>query len=381
MLRRAARSRPPPSAPAWAASRTSRWAAPGSSAATRGTSAAQAVRYALVSARGRGAGTRWASTWSTTARTCSTSLARALVAIAVSLLLELPDAAGVRLPGRRGPAMTSERSGRWSERHRHQEPRDQKVHLKTVVPGPEERRAARSARTRTSLPASRATRVMAGIVVDHADGQRRHRRRRQHVPRFHRRHRRQRARPRAPAGRRRHPAPGGARARRIVHAARRASSSSSASRRTPRRPRSTACSSTRAARRRSRARCASPRATPRSTSSSPSGAASTARRWARSSSDGLDVQGGARPDGAGLAPRPVRRLLSLPHRVDVPVVRPRVRRRRAQAAEDGGRRRDRRVHRRAHAGHGRERHPAGRLPAGRRARSPRSSTRSSSPTR
>ena len=215
------------------------------------------------------------------------------------------------------------------------EPRPEEPEGPPRAPPSPARRAARSARarTRTSRPACRATRVMAGIVVDHARGQRRHRRRRQHLPRLHRRHRRQRARPLAPDVRRRRSRSRSARA-----------SVGSFTSRGARRAR-------RAARRARRRRRAS---TALQLYSGGAEAVESALRLAKchtgkyefvsfwggfhgKTMGALSLMGSTfkdklGPDGAGRAPRPVRRLLPLPARARVPVLRPRLRRGRAQAA-------------------------------------------------
>ena len=92
-------------------------------------------------------------------------------------------------------------------------------------------------------------------------------------------------------------------------------------------------SSTRAAPRPSRARSGSPRATPASTRSCRFWGGFHGKTMGALSPDGLHLQGGPRAARPGRAPRAVRRLLSLPGEVDLPVVRPRVRRDRAQAGQ------------------------------------------------
>ena len=69
------------------------------------------------------------------------------------------------------------------------QPKNQTRDIKTAVPGPGSR-ALRAREDAHVAPGLQGYAVMAGIVVDGGAGQRRHRRRRQPLPRLHRRHRR-----------------------------------------------------------------------------------------------------------------------------------------------------------------------------------------------
>ena len=96
----------------------------------------------------------------------------------------------------------------------------------------------------------------------------------------------------------------------------------------------------------------------------------------RAVADGLDLQGQARADGAAASHLiPYADCYRCPVGLELPELRHRLRRGRPQAGQDRQRRRDRRGHRRADAGHGRQRHPAQGVPARGARRSPTSSAR------
>ena len=222
---------------------------------------------------------------------------------------------------------------------------------------------------------------MAGIVVDHAVGQRRHRRRRQHAPRLHRRHRGQLARPRAPGRRRRHPAAGGARARRLVH-----ERGPRRSRRAPGRARAVAGAASRAALL-GRRRGGRERAAPREEPHEEVRVRVVLGRLPRQDPRRPQLDGLHRTRRGSARWRPA--LTSCPTPTATAVPSDRRIRRAASACVDVGRKQLKMAGAGAVAafivepmqGTAGQRRSARRLPARGRARSRRSSTRSSSPTR
>ena len=193
--------------------------------------------------------------------------------------------------------------------------------------------------------------------------QRGHRRRRERLPRLHRRHQRERARAQPPDAGEGGAGAGGQGVGRLVHLAR--------ARRAQRAAGGQAAGAGRppAAALFGRRRGGRERAPPRQVPHRQVRDGQLLGRLPRQDdggavADGVDLQGQARTDGAGLPPDPLRRLLPLPRRPFVPELRPRLRGDRPQAGQDRRRGRDRGRDRRADAGDGRQRHPAEGVPAG-----------------
>ena len=196
--------------------------------------------------------------------------------------------------------------------HEPEPAQEPEAELRTAVPGPESR-ALRAREDAHLAPGLQGYALMAGIVVDEGRGSAVTDVDGNTLPRLHRRHQRQRARPLPPDVRGGGAGAGRGGVGRLVHLARARRARRAAGRRAAGAGRAPAAALL--GRRRGGRERAPPGQVPHRQVRVRQLLGRLPRQdHGRAVADGLDVQGQARPDGAGRAPGPLRRLLPLPGR-------------------------------------------------------------------